>query len=190
MSLPHAFKTTLATTPSTVPYLHADPDKQNQWRARLGEKTRTRVGLVWSGSADHRNDRNRSIPLWQMDPLFSHPIEFHSIQRKLRPEDAALLPNTPISAHSDRLTDYSDTAALVREMDLVISVDTSVAHLAGALGVPVWILLPFTPDCRWMLDRSDSPWYPTATLIRQPGAGDWSSVIVEVSRRLAQRSSN
>jgi hypothetical protein len=190
MSLPHAFKTTLQTIPSRVPYLDADPDKRTQWQAQLGPKTRARVGLAWSGSAWHRNDRNRSVPLQQMEPLFSHPVEFHSIQKEPRPEDSALMRHIPLRPHSDQLKDFSDAAALIREMDLVICVDTSVAHLAGALSAPVWILLPFTPDCRWMLDRSDSPWYPTATLIRQPEAGDWRSVIADVSRRLAHWSSN
>jgi hypothetical protein len=185
MSLPLAFKTSVATIPAEVPYLYADSGKQKVWQERLGNKTRIRVGLVWSGTKDHKNDHNRSIPLKLMKPLMRLPIEFHVLQKDIRSEDAVVLSQLKkMYSHQAELHDFSDTAALVQEMDLVISVDTSVAHLAGALAKSVWILLPFMPDYRWMLDRADSPWYPTATLVRQPAIGDWTSVILEITKRL------
>jgi len=185
MSLPLAFKTTLSTIPIRVPYLYADSGKRKVWQQRLGNKTRLRVGLVWSGAIKHKNDQNRSIPLRLLEPWMELPIEFHSLQKDIRSEDAVVLSQLKqIDPHHAELHDFSDTAALVQEMDLVISVDTSVAHLAGALAQSVWILLPFMPDYRWMLDRADSPWYPTATLFRQSAIGDWTSVILEITKRL------
>lgn len=185
MSLPLAFKTTVETIPATVPYLHVNQDKQAEWHLRLGNKTRPRVGLVWSGATGHKNDYNRSIALQSLQPLLQLPIEFHSLQKEIRPDDKAAITSLPqIRLHQDELDDFSDTASLAQEMELVISVDTSVAHLAGALGLPVWVLLPDSPDYRWMLDRSDSPWYPTATLIRQRETGNWSGVISEITQRL------
>ncbi|BCK86457.1 photosystem I assembly protein Ycf3 [Sideroxyarcus emersonii] len=188
MSLPLAFKTTLANIPATVPYLHADAGKQLAWRRRLGDAAQPRVGLVWSGSATHKNDRNRSIPLQQLEPLLGLPLEFHALQSEVRRHDeTALAAFGQIHLHQDELGDFSETAALLQQMDLVITVDTAVAHLAGAMGKPVWILLPFAPDYRWMLDRNDSPWYPSATLFRQPAAGDWPAVITNVGRELRSR---
>jgi len=185
MSLPLAFNTTVSTIHAEVPYLYTDKNKQELWRKRLGVKTIPRVGLTWSGSIIHKKDNNRSIPLKLFEPLFNLPLEFHSLQKEVRKEDAAILANNKqIKLHQNRINDFSDTAALVQEMDLVISVDTAVAHLSGALGKNVWILLPFIPDYRWMLDRTDSPWYPSSTLIRQPKIGDWSSVIMDVAERL------
>ena len=184
MSLPLAFKTDLKTIPAEVPYLFADPEKQQEWSRKLGPKTRPRIGLVWSGSAGHKNDRNRSMPIRHFEPLLQLPFEFHSLQKDIRPADAAVLQGFPqVRTHLDELDDFADTAALVAEMDLVISVDTSVAHVAGALGKPVWILLPLVPEWRWLLDRSDSPWYPTAVLFR-PVQGDWDGVIGEIAARL------
>jgi tetratricopeptide (TPR) repeat protein len=185
MSLPLAFKTTAKTIPAQNPYLYADKDKQSIWRQRLGEKSRSRVGLVFSGSESNDNDHNRSIALKQFELLFSLPIEFHCLQRDIRPDDAVFMANNKqIKSHHDLLYDFSDTAALVEEMDLVVSVDTSVAHLAAALGKKVWILLPFVPDYRWMLDRTDSPWYPNVTLFRQTAMGDWDSVIEKLNGML------
>jgi tetratricopeptide (TPR) repeat protein len=178
MSLPRAFKTTVETIPNQVPYLYADPDKQQAWLNRLGTKTKPRIGLVWSGSTIHKNDHNRSIPLREFNCLFGLDVEFHSLQKEIRYEDIATLTATDnLTAHQKLLNDFSDTAALINVLDLVITVDTSVAHLAGALGKAVWILLPYAPDFRWMLGRDDTPWYPTARLFRQPDIGDWDSVI-------------
>ena len=186
MSLPLACRTTVASIPAAVPYLFADAAKREAWRRRLGQRTRPRIGVA--GSAAHGNDRNRSIPPRMLEPLLRLPLDFHVLQKDLRPGDADSLGRfESVHWHSQNLGDFSDTAALIQEMDLVISVDTSVAHLAGALGRPVWILLPFKPDWRWMLGRSDSPWYPTAVLHRQSAVGDWSDVISEVAERLRRR---
>ena len=185
MSLPLAFKTTVANIPSRVPYLNVDQHKQIEWQRKLGNKTKLRVGLVWSGSTDHTNDYNRSIPLQILEPLLQLPIEFHSLQKDIQPDDVSVLSRlTQIHSHQAELNNFSDTAALIQEMDLVISVDTSVAHLAGAMGKLVWILLPLAPDFRWMLDRTDSPWYPTATLFRQSAIDGWPNVVSEVVQRL------
>jgi tetratricopeptide (TPR) repeat protein len=186
LSLPLALKTTVAAIPAAVPYLFADPQKVNDWRLRLGAAARPRVGLAWSGSALYSNDRERSMPAGLLAELLSLPVEFHVLQKEVRPDDLATLQRLGrVQWHGERLHEFSDTAALVELMDLVVSVDTSVAHLAGALGKEVWILLPFNPDHRWLLDRSDSPWYPTATLLRQSRPGDWPGVVTEAVRRLA-----
>jgi hypothetical protein len=162
-----------------------DREKSKQWRQRLGNKIKTRVGLVWSGSTIHTNDHNRSLSFEVLTPLFNLPVEFHCLQKEIRADDEeAIASNGKMVIHKDFLNDFSDTAALIEAMDLVISVDTSVAHLAGALGKAVWILLPFAPDYRWMLDREDSPWYPTAKLFRQSEMGSWEGVIDRVNNCL------
>lgn len=190
MSLPLALNTTLATIPAVVPYLHADAAKRQWWRAQLGEKTRPRVALVWSGAVTHI-DLNpcskRSLPLALLQPLLKLPLEFHAVQTEIRPEDEAVLARLPhIRAHREQLHDFSDTAALLMEMDLVISACTSVAHLAGALARPLWVLLPYAADYRWLIDQTDSPWYPTARLFRQTVVGDWPGVVAKLSRELTQ----
>ena len=188
MSLPFIFGTTVETIPNRTPYIYADSNKLQTWRDKLGPHGRPRVGLVWSGSAKHSRDRNRSLKLDQLSNLISiHSIEWHSLQKEYREHDQYFLANAPaIFQHQDALRDFSDTAALVECMDLIISVDTSVAHLAGALGKPVWILLPFAPDYRWLLDREDTPWYPTARLFRQSNIGEWQSVIDHVTSQVGQ----
>lgn len=185
MSLPLAFKTVSATIPADIPYLTADEDKRNDWRGRMETRAKPSVGLVWSGNPDHANDHNRSIPLNSLAPLHGLNIEYFCLQKDIRPADREFLVEQKwIRQYENGLSAFSDTAALLMEMDLVISVDTSVAHLAGALGKPVWIMLPFSPDYRWMAEGEGSPWYPTARLFRQPRAGDWSSVIAEVVAEL------
>ena len=185
LSLPYVFKTTVDTIPSVVPYLSADKKKVSDWNNRLGVKTRKRIGLVWSGSTVHKNDHNRSIPLEVFTDLLKLPVEWHSLQKEYRTEDKNYLDIHPeIGQHQDKLGDFTDTAALIECMDLVISVDTSVAHLAGALGKTTWILLPFVPDYRWMLEREDCPWYPTAKLLRQDDEREWEKVILELSKKL------
>jgi len=191
LSLPLAFRTAVDTIPATVPYLHVDPVKREAWRRKLGEKTKPRIGLTWSGrinrSIDRSPSRKRYCELHLLAPLLQLPLEFHSLQKEIRPEDAeALAGFEQIRVHHSDLNDFSDTAALIQEMDLVITVDTSVAHLAGALGKPVWVLLAYATDYRWMLDRTDSPWYPTATLFRQSTIGNWSDVISQVAQRLEE----
>jgi tetratricopeptide (TPR) repeat protein len=187
-SLPRALATEPATIPAAVPYLGPDKDRVAKWRARLADVPSRRIAIAWSGSADHPNDRNRSIALEQLAPLLSGDnASFLSIQRELRGEDAALMAGIPRLTHvGDELEDFDDTAAVVSLVDLVIAVDTSVVHLAGALGRPTWVLVPFAPDWRWMLDREDSPWYPTARLFRQGAPGDWASVIGRVNEELSR----
>jgi len=183
LSLPLAFKTTLDAIPASIPYLVAAPEKQRLWRAKLGEKSKPRIGLAWSGNLVP--DFKRSIPLEHLLPIMSGDVEWHSLQEEVRANDHRVLELNPeIVQHARFLTDFSETAALITELDLVISIDTAVAHLAGALGKPVWILLPFHPDFRWLRDRQDSPWYPTARLFRQTKDGDWSDVLGKISNEL------
>jgi hypothetical protein len=186
LSLPLAFGTTVDTVPANVPYIEADPSRVEQWRERLGTSRGPRVGLVWSGNPGHRNDRNRSIPLGEWRELLAVPVEFVSLQKDLLPADLNVLAEVPALRHfGDNLADFADTAALISLLDLVVSVDTSVAHLAGAMGKATWVLLPFAPDFRWMVGRDDSPWYPTVRLFRQPTIGDWQSVTERVAASLA-----
>ncbi|MEI8210314.1 MAG: tetratricopeptide repeat-containing glycosyltransferase family protein, partial [Methylococcales bacterium] len=181
MSLPHAFKTTVDTIPAQTPYLYADKNKAMYWTKKLGVQKNIRIGIVWSGSRNHKNDHNRSLSLKQFAPIFQLPFDFHSLQKEIKAMDLETLNNLKqIKQHQDDLIDFSDTAALIENLDIVITVDTSVAHLAGAMGKKIFILLPFVPDYRWMLDRNDSPWYPTATLFRQPKLDDWESVIDQI----------
>jgi tetratricopeptide (TPR) repeat protein len=188
LSLPLAFKTRLETIPGDVPYLSPPPSCVEKWKTRLPTATGPRIGLVWAGNPKHGNDYNRSIGLQRMLPLLSGArARFFSLQRDLREGDAELLQESPGLVHlGDELATFGDTAAIVSQLDLVISVDTSVVHLAGALGKPVWILLPLVPDWRWLLGREDSPWYPTARLFRQLRSGDWSNVVKEVAGELAR----
>jgi tetratricopeptide (TPR) repeat protein len=190
-SLPLALKTELAGIPAEVPYLAAPAERLAKWRPRMDALARPRIALAWSGSAAHANDRNRSIALARLQPLWSiDGASFVSVQRDLREEDAALARAPRLIHVGDELADFADTAAVLALADLVISVDSAVAHLAGALGRPLWILLPFSPDWRWMLERDDSPWYPTARLFRQPSIGDWESVIERVRAELARVASS
>jgi ADP-heptose:LPS heptosyltransferase len=185
MSLPHAFNTTAHNIPVSIPYLFSDKIKREYWNKKLSKKTKPRIGLVWSGSASHKNDKNRSLLLKDLEPIVQLPFDFHSLQKEVRENDQkTLFEFEQIHQHQNELNDFSDTAALIDEMDLIISVDTSVAHLAGALGKDVWILLPYHPDYRWMLDRNDSPWYPTCTLFRKSKIDDWSDVVLEITSRL------
>lgn len=185
MSLPLAFKTTVETVPDEIPYLFADRDKKVVWREKLGTAATHKIGLAWSGRTGHKNDRQRSLELKTLIPLMNLPFEFHSLQTEYRENEKPLLESLPnLKDHSGELKDFSDTAALISEMDLILSVDTSVAHLAGALGKKVWILLPSLPDFRWLLKRPDSPWYPTVKLWRQPESGRWEPVLKDVVEEL------
>ena len=185
-SLPLAFGTRLDTIPSGISYLPAPAESRVQaWQGRLGPHTRLRVGLVWSGNPNHSNDHNRSVPLRTLSRLLDVDATFVSLQKDARPDDAAALrERTDIIDLTEHLTDFNETAALVSCLDLVITVDTSVAHLAAALGRPTWILLPYTPDYRWLLDRDDSPWYPTVRLFRQTATRDYGEVVDRVRSEL------
>jgi tetratricopeptide (TPR) repeat protein len=185
-SLPLIFGTRLDTIPSGTSFLPPIPANRIQsWEERLGPHDRLRVGLVWSGSPTHKNDHNRSISLRKFSPLLDADATFISLQKDPKSEDkAALLELTGIIDLTSHLSDFAETAALISCLDLVITVDTSVAHLAGALGCRTWILLPYTPDYRWLLDREDSPWYPTARLFRQSETREYGSVIERVRSEL------
>ncbi|KVG54737.1 tetratricopeptide repeat protein [Burkholderia territorii] len=180
LSLPLEFRTDLSSIPADTPYLRDDPERVERWRARLGTTGRPRIGLVWTGNPLHLNDRNRSMMLTDLLPLLDDRYEWISVQKVIRDDDRAALQASPIRFVGDDLTDFAETAALIGALDAVISVDTSVAHLAGALGCPLAVLLPYTPDFRWLLDRDDSPWYPGATLFRQPQGGRWAPVVERV----------
>jgi tetratricopeptide (TPR) repeat protein len=194
MSLPLAFGTHPENIPATIPYLRSDVQKTDAWRKRLEHKAALKVGLVWAGAprpenrAANRTDRRRSISLSQLAPLGGvSGVIFVSLQKGSPAAQAKSPPGgMTLEDWTDELHDFADTAALVSALDLVISVDTSVAHLAGALGKPVWLLNRFDTCWRWMMEREDTPWYPTMRIFRQPEAGDWDSVIVRVVEALAE----
>ena len=177
----------LSTIPSASSYILSSREQILRWKTHLGEVTKPRIGLVWSGSTTHKNDQNRSLSLSQILPYLSSDYEYISLQKEIRDIDKdALTVGVTIKHFGDSLRDFTDTAALCELMDIVISVDSSVAHLAGALGKPTWILLPFNPDWRWLLDRDDSPWYSSVRLYRQPNIGDWKSVLEKVYSDLSK----
>jgi tetratricopeptide (TPR) repeat protein len=187
LSLPLAFKTDVTSIPASQSYLLSDSAKLAEWEQRLGSKTKPRVGLAWSGNADHVNDHNRSIALSALAAQLPDKFEYVSLQKEVRASDRqALESNGHIRHFGDALKDFGDTAALCDLMDLVISVDTSVVHLSGALGRPTWVLLPYVPDWRWLLDRDDSPWYPSIRLYRQASDGYWDGVLGRVRDDLVQ----
>jgi tetratricopeptide (TPR) repeat protein len=184
-SLPLAMQTEAGTVPTPIPYLTADPARVAQWSARIEALPWPRIAIAWSGNPAHENDRNRSIPLVRLAPLFSIPASFVSIQRDVRDAEAMQLAGERRLTHvGDALQDFSDTAAVLALCDLVIAVDTAPAHLAGALGRPLWVLVPFAPDWRWTLDGETTPWYPAARLFRQGSLGDWDAVIARVAAAL------
>jgi Flp pilus assembly protein TadD len=186
LSLPLYFSTTGETIPHAVPYAQAPADRVVRWRDWLGARRGRRIGLVCSGRPDHPHDRHRSIPLAMLAPILAVPdCTFVLLQQHVRVRDEPVLAATPsLRWPGAALQDFADTAALLGELDLLVTVDSSVAHLAGAMGLPAWLLLPFAPDFRWMLGRDDTPWYLTLRLRRQPAHGDWDTVIAAVARDL------
>jgi hypothetical protein len=181
-SLPRLFATTDRTVPFAAGYLTADQARAQAWRQKLGSDYA--VGLVWGGNAGHANDGRRSMPMSALQTLLGRPdVRFVSLQLG---RDQAALGSDRIISFAPYLTDLAETAAVLAALDLVVTVDTAVAHLAGALGRPVWIALPFAPDWRWLLGRADSPWYASARLFRQPRAGDWASVVEEMASELSR----
>ncbi len=178
MSLPLAFKTELASIPSSVPYLRANDAEIEEWSRRLQGRG-LRIGLAWGGNPKHSRERTRSIPLAELAPLTAiEGTVFYSLQKGAAAAQIRELPPgvTVIDLDAEQ-KDFADTAAIVANLDLVISIDTSVAHLVGALGKPLWVLLHQRPDWRWLLGREDSPWYPTARLFRKSATEDWRSVV-------------
>lgn len=189
-SLPRVLGTTLETIPDKIPYLTPDQVKVEQWRKAMSAEGRFRVGLAWQGTPTHKNDHNRSCTFAEFKPLGDlEGVAFYSLQLGAGAEQCASSSGSlPLIDLTENIHDFSDTAALIANLDLVISVDTAVAHLAGALGKQVWTLLPFVPEWRWLLDRRDSPWYPTMLLFRQPTPGDWPGVIALVKQELSHLS--
>jgi tetratricopeptide (TPR) repeat protein len=185
LSLPLAFRTELASIPAPAPYLEAAGSDIAHWRALLPHG-RPRIGVVWSGDPSHDNDLNRSIRLNMFAPLFDVPgVDFVSLQYKVRDEDRAALASVPnLFCFKDSFRDFADTAAVVASLDAVVSIDSAVAHLTGALGKPLFLLLPLGADFRWLRERADSPWYPTARLFRQAQFGDWPGVIANLAQEL------
>lgn len=185
MSLPLAFKTTLETIPASPKYLRSDSGKVAQWHNRLGEKRRPRIGLTWSGNPNNPVDARRSIALADWIAHLPSEFEYFRLQTQLQPADRTTLDATDgifsFEDFDNGALDFAGTAALCECMDLVITVDTSLAHCSGALGRPTWVLLPFLPDWRWLLDRSNSPWYPTMRLYRQKSPGEWNEVLARVA---------
>ncbi|WII92512.1 tetratricopeptide repeat-containing glycosyltransferase family protein [Kingella negevensis] len=187
MSMPHLLRHKIGSQPVTGHgYLQTSPAYQQKWATKMQpEKTQPRIGIVWAGSPKHHRNLSRSITLNTIAPLLQFPAEFHCLQKDISPEDLAQIqqyPNLHTWAHE--IQDFSDTAALAEQMDLVISVDTSVAHLAAAIGKPTWTLISHNPDYRWLLDRRDTPWYPSMTLFRQPENLSWGDVVAQILKEL------
>jgi tetratricopeptide (TPR) repeat protein len=187
-SLPLALKTELPGVPAQIPYLSADEAHLQKWSARIEHLPRPRIAIAWAGNPAHDNDRNRSIALAALLPLLAVPANFISIQRDVRSADAAELAATRQLTHlGDELSHFDDTAAALALCDLLITVDTAPAHLAGAMGRPAWVLVPFAPDWRWMRDGETTPWYPTARVFRQLALADWNAVIARVAGALQEQ---
>lgn len=189
-SLPLAFGTELATVPAKTPYVHAPPARVARWHEWAQRLTPPRIGVVWSGNPGHPNDPNRSIPLALFQAVLADfaGASFVCLQKEIAARDlqpSRACPGLVVPAPG--FADFADTAGLVAQLDLVIAVDSSVVHLAGAMGKTVWLLLPFSPDWRWLLARTDSVWYPATRLFRQTRLGDWPAVLAEVRRALEQR---
>jgi tetratricopeptide (TPR) repeat protein len=183
MSVPRALSIDLKDAAPLSPYLRAEKSAIEKWASRLAPRNKVaRIGLAWAGRLTHTNDGNRSIAFQELLPMILDNFDWTSLQKELRTTDEACLAAVPgIARLGEEVTNFADTAALIENLDLVITVDTAIAHLAGALGKPVWILLPHVADWRWLRDREDSPWYPSARLFRQSGRGDWTSVIGRVA---------
>jgi Glycosyltransferase family 9 (heptosyltransferase) len=183
LSLPRAFGTELTTIPCRVPYVGVPPESRAAWSARLGPAVRPRIGIAFSGAVIHPEDAQRSVPAAAFVAAFAGlDAELHLLQKDVRLSDRAGLAG--VQVHDAALGDFCDTAALASLMDLVVTVDTALAHLAGALAVPVWVLVQYGADFRWLRGRDDSPWYPTARLFRQPRYGDWTAVLEAVNTAL------
>jgi Flp pilus assembly protein TadD len=189
MDLPHVFGTTLEAVPADIPYLRADPVKVDAWRRKFSDVAKLKVGIVWAGSPTHKADHYRSLAAEAVLPrLVTSGLQLYSLQKEPRPADVpviAALGSDVIDLAPD-LGDFADTAAAVAALDLVISVDTSVVHLAGAIGRPAWVLLPYAQDWRWLRDRDDSPWYPSLRLFRQEKPQAWDGVLTRVAIALRQ----
>lgn len=173
LSLPLAFNTTIESIPSTSPYIRIENSKIELWKEQLGSQAKKRIGIVWNGSPIHINNKNRSIDLLEFLLHLPDNFEYVCLQKEITPEEVDILIKFRVKYFNKEIKDFTDTGALCKLMDIVISVDTSVAHLSGALGKPTWILVPYIPDWRWMLDTKINPWYPSVTLFRQEEINNW-----------------
>ena len=193
LSAPGVFRTDVSTIPCEVPYLWANPELTDRWRQELAEIDGFKIGIAWQGTRGFHSDHWRSIPLTDFAPLASLPgVRLVSLQKGFGSEQVATV-DFPVLDLSGRLDEvagaFMDTAAVICNVDLVVTSDTAIAHLAGALGVPVWIALPFSPDWRWLRDREDSPWYPTMRLFRQTTLGKWPDVFERIANAVQARRS-
>ena len=188
MSLPMVFKTDLDSIPHAQKYLTADADKLRRWTRKLGEKTKPRIGLAWSSISGFPDNKSRSVPLSEfLEALPESGFEYICLQKEICASDATTLKSRPdIRWFGEEFNDLSDTAALIETLDLVVSTCTSIPHLSAALGKPTWILLAYIPDWRWLLDRDDTPWYPSVRLFRQEKIGDWQTVFISVRTSLTR----
>ena len=186
MNLPLACRTELDSVPlGSVPYLHATPDARERWAARLGSATRPRVGLAWAGNPVNPIDRHRSTALQALLPLVGCGADLISLQKIMSPADRMVLEATPeLLPLGGELNDFGDTAAVIESLDLVLAVDTAVAHLAGAMGRPLWVMLSPAADWRWLVGDADAPWYPTARLFRWDATRGWEGVVADVQTAL------
>lgn len=190
MSLPFLFGTTVDTIPYSDKYLEVNDKYKKKWQELLGEKKKKRIGIVWAGSPTHARNKYRSIPFEKISKLFeinNENIEFHCLQKSILEEDLEKIENYEnLFTWQDKLDSFSDTAGLISQLDLVITIDTSVAHLSGALGHKTWIMLTYHPDFRWLLNREDSPWYKSVKLFRQNEKMDWDTVIENIKKELEE----
>lgn len=185
MSLLGIFKTDLNNIPCANCYIFPDAFITKKWQTRFANKSsKPQIGITWSGSQLHTNDHNRSMALTQLMPLLKIDVDWHILQTEIRKDDEFFLPQTTLKDWRPELSSMQETAGLLNQLDLLITVDTSVAHLSAALGKPTWIMLPFAPDFRWLLNRTDSPWYPSVQLFRQSKPNDWESVTNQIIQTL------
>jgi hypothetical protein len=192
LSLPALLHTTRDTVPADMPYLSADPARSERWAAELRGIPGFRIGIAWQGNPTYRDDRHRSLPVKHFEPLARLPgVRLVSLQKGFGREQLASVPDWNVLDLADRLDEaggaFMDTAAVMQHLDLVVTSDTAIAHLAGALGVPVWVVLPFARDWRWLLDREDCPWYLTMRLFRQKRWGDWDELFTRVAQAVQSR---
>lgn len=185
MSLPMLFKTDVKNIPNHIPYLFSDTNKKEIWKKNLNSKITKKIGIAWSGAKQNKKLKFRSIPLKIFSEIFNSQYEYHSLQKEYFQNDEELFSKLKnFYTHENKLHDFSDTAALIDNMDIVITIDTSVAHLAGSIGKKVWIIIPYMDDYRWFMDINFSPWYPTAKIFRQKKINEWDEVINEIKKEL------
>jgi hypothetical protein len=185
MSLPLTFKTTIETITNNIPYIFSNKDRNLIWQKRIKNSNRKKIGISWKGSPEHEEDYKRSIDISLLNDLFDVDYDFFILQKEISAiEEKFLFSKKNIFNFSDEIKDFADTASIIEQMDFVISVDTSIVHLAGAMNKKTFLLLPFIADYRWLINIENSPWYSSLTLIRQSSLGDWFSVINKIMSKL------